>query len=82
MRIYTDKTVDEEFKDLGDRGYPFKRHLRRAEYPRALSMDAERFNAPRHWGKAVEAGSETENAEIKPVTEPKLRRVKARRVVA
>lgn len=54
----------------------------RAAYPRSLSMDAERFNAPRHWGKAVEAGSETENAEIKPVTEPKLRRVKARRVVA
>ena len=54
----------------------------RAAYPSPLSTDADRFNAPKHWGKAVEAGAGTDEAEIKPVTEPKLRRAKARRVVA
>lgn len=50
--------------------------------PSSLSLDADRFNAPTHWGKAVESGAETDEAEIKPVTEPKLRRAKTRRVLA
>lgn len=54
----------------------------RAATPSTLSADAERFNAPKHFGKAVVAGAETDEAEIKSVTEPKLRRAKARRLVA
>lgn len=54
----------------------------RAASPSPLSIDAERFNARKHWGKALVEGAEIDGAEIKPVTEPKLRRAKARRVVA
>lgn len=54
----------------------------RVASPSSLSLDADRFNAPKHWGKALAAGVETVDAEIKPVTEPKLRRAKARRIVA
>lgn len=45
----------------------------------ALTKGAERFNAPRHWGQAIEASIEMDETEILPVSQPKLRRVKARR---
>ncbi|MBL3562227.1 hypothetical protein [Rhodovulum sulfidophilum] len=45
----------------------------------ALTRDAERFNAPRHWGDAIEASSGIDETEILPLSQPKLRRAKARR---
>lgn len=45
----------------------------------ALTQDAEKFNAPSHWGNAVEAASGMAETEILPLAQPKLRRAKARR---
>lgn len=45
----------------------------------ALTQDAEKFNAPRHWGNAIEAASGTDETEVLPLNQPKLRRAKARR---
>ena len=44
-----------------------------------LTQDAERFNAPRHWGDAIEASTGMDETEILPINQPKLRRAKARR---
>lgn len=45
----------------------------------ALTRDAERFNALRHWGDAIEASSGMDETEILPLSQPNLRRAKARR---
>lgn len=51
------------------------------KHDRDCSVDAERFNTPKHWGKALEEGAEIDGDEIKPITEPRIRRVKARRIL-
>ena len=44
-----------------------------------LTQDAEKFNAPRHWGNAIEASGGIDETEILPLSQPKVRRAKARR---
>ncbi len=51
----------------------------RPSFGPALTLDAKRFNAPRHWGDAIEASSGMDETEILPLSQPKLRRAKARR---
>ena len=51
----------------------------RPSFERLLSRDAEKLNAPTHWGKAIEAAGGIDETEILPLNQPKLRRVKARR---
>ncbi|MBA4491470.1 hypothetical protein [Paracoccus sp. S1E-3] len=51
----------------------------RPTFGSALTQDAERFNAPRHWGDAIEALSGMDETEILALSQPKLRRAKARR---
>ncbi len=51
----------------------------RPAFGSALTQDAERFNVPRHWGDAIEASIEMDETEILPLSQPKLRRAKARR---
>lgn len=51
----------------------------RPSFGPALTRDAERFNAPSHWGDAIEASSGMDETEILPLSQPKLRRAKARR---
>jgi hypothetical protein len=43
-----------------------------------LTQDARRFNAPKHWGDAIEASRGVDDSEILPLGQPKLRRAKAR----
>lgn len=51
----------------------------RPNFGPALTKGAERFNAPRHWGDAIEVSSGMNETEILPLNQPKLRRIKARR---
>ena len=51
----------------------------RPSFERVLTQDAEKLNASTHWGKAIGAAGGTDETEILPLNEPKLRRVKARR---
>lgn len=51
----------------------------RQTFEPALTLDAKRFRAPRHWGDAIEASNGMDETEILPLSQPKLRRVKARR---
>lgn len=51
----------------------------RPSFGPALSQDAEKFNAPSHWGSTIEASSGMDETEILPLSQPKLRRAKARR---
>lgn len=51
----------------------------RQTFAPALTQDAKRFSAPRHWGDAIEASSAMDETEILPLSQSKLRRVKARR---
>jgi len=43
------------------------------------SEDAAKYNAPRHFGKSMEAAVDSDGLEILPVGKPTLRRAKARR---
>lgn len=51
----------------------------RPSFEQGLTQDAEKLVARTHWGKAIEAASGTDETEILPVNQPKLRRAKARR---
>ncbi|WP_457647645.1 hypothetical protein [Profundibacter sp.] len=51
-------------------------------FEQKLTADAAKFNAPRHFGENVETGFEGDESEILPVSQPKLRRTKARRTKA
>lgn len=51
----------------------------RPSFGPALTQDAEKFKALGHWGKAIEASSGMDETEILPISQPKLRRAKARR---
>jgi len=64
--------------------YEFVRELAgkgsgRPSFGSALTRDAEKFNAPSRWGNAIEATIGTDETEILPLNQPKLRRAKARR---
>ncbi|RVT86637.1 hypothetical protein DXV76_00680 [Rhodobacteraceae bacterium CCMM004] len=50
----------------------------RPAFRATLTKNAEMFNTSRHWGEAIEASSGTDETEILPLSQPKLRRVKAR----
>ena len=52
-------------------GHPF--------FGAALTQDAEKFNAPTHWGNALEASIGIDETEILHLNQPKPRRGKARR---
>ena len=45
----------------------------RSFFNAALTQDAEKFNAPTHWGKALEASSGIDETEILPLNQPKPR---------
>jgi len=51
----------------------------RMSLPKGLSNDASFYNTPDHWGRSMEAFVSVDEAEILPESEPKLRRLKARR---
>lgn len=51
----------------------------RPSFGPALTQDAEKFNAPSHWGNAIEASSAMDETEILQLSPPKLQRAKARR---
>lgn len=53
--------------------------LGRPTFGPALTQDAEKFSVPRHWGESIEASSRIDETEILPLSQPKLRRAKARR---
>ncbi len=54
----------------------------RVSFGSALTPDAEKFNAPTHWGKAMAATIGMDETEIIPLSQPNPRRVKARRIKA
>ncbi len=43
-----------------------------------LTADAEKFNAPRHFGRNLETSAHNDDSEILPLSEPMLRRATAR----
>ncbi|GLQ28069.1 hypothetical protein [Sulfitobacter pacificus] len=51
----------------------------RPTFGQTLTAEATKYNAPRHFGQSVELSIASDDSEILPVQEPKLRRVKARR---
>ena len=51
----------------------------RPTFGQTLTAEATKFNAPHHFGRNVEVSIGSDDSEILPVSEPKLRRVKARR---
>lgn len=51
----------------------------RPTFGQTLTAEAVKYNAPHHFGQNVELSIGSDESEILPVSEPKLRRVKARR---
>jgi len=65
------------------KGVPFKRvggeGSGRPSFGQALTPEAEKFNAPRRFGKSLDSAASGDDSEILPISKPKLRRAKARR---
>ncbi len=61
------------FRELAGKG------AGRPSFEQPLSPEAEKFNAPRHWGGIVEAWAGNGQTEILPQNRPRLRRPKPRR---
>ncbi len=53
--------------------------LKRTSYKKKLSAEAEKYNAPTHFGHSIEEWSIDEDVEIALTEAPKVRRVKAQR---
>lgn len=51
----------------------------RPSFGPALTQDAEKYNAPSHWGASIEASSRMDGTETLQISQPKLRRAQARR---
>ena len=51
----------------------------RPSFGQALTPEAEKFNAPRRFGKSLDSAASGDDSEILPISKPKLRRAKARR---